>query len=61
LHIKEKALEMLLRTLYERNQMKLMVNFKEIVHGVMRAQVATFGKPHMVTVWSVEPTTKIFF
>jgi hypothetical protein len=28
LHIKENALEMLLRTIYKRSQMNLMVNFK---------------------------------
>jgi hypothetical protein len=51
---------MLLRTIYERNQMNLILNFKGNSakrHACASSNICRI--PHMVTVWSVEPTTKI--
>jgi hypothetical protein len=51
---------MLLRTIYERNQMNLVVNFKgnsAKCHACASSNICRM--PHMVTVWSVEPTTII--
>jgi hypothetical protein len=57
-HIKDTALEMLLRTIYERNQMNRMVNFKGISakdHACASSNICRM--PHMFPVFSVEPTT----
>jgi hypothetical protein len=50
---------MLLRTMYERNQMNLMVNCKGNSAKCYACASSNICRmPHMVTVWSVEPTKK---
>jgi hypothetical protein len=58
---KENALEMLLRTIYERNQTNLMVNFKR--NSAKRHPCASSNicrMPHMVTVSSVDRPQKLY-
>jgi hypothetical protein len=49
---------MLVRTIYERIQMNLIVNLKEIGQNVMRAQVATFAGWPMPSQFSCSKATK---